>query len=142
QYFDQTKSHPYDDALARTRRALELGILHGILWHQGESDTTPELAPSYEAALTTPIGRLRGELRAQRVPFLIGQLGQFAAVPWNDATRAVDAAHRRVAASVPLAAFVSSDGLTSNPDNIHFNAASLREFGRRYAAAFATLEKK
>ena len=51
-------------------------------------------------------------------------------------------AHRQVAASVPLAAFVSSDGLTSNPDNIHFNAASLREFGRRYAAAFSVLEKK
>lgn len=142
QYFDQTHSHPYDDALARTRRALEFGTLRGILWHQGESDSTPELAPLYEAALTTLIGRLRGELGAQRVPLVIGQLGQFAAVPWNEPTRAVDAAHRQVAASIPLAAFVSSDGLTSNPDNIHFNAASLREFGRRYAAAFFGLEKK
>jgi hypothetical protein len=142
QYFDQTHSHPYDDALARTRRALEFGTLRGILWHQGESDSTPELAPHYEAALTTLVGRLRGELGAQRVPLVIGQLGQFAAVPWNEPTRAVDAAHRQVAASIPLAAFVSSDGLTSNPDNIHFNAASLREFGRRYAVAFFGLEKK
>ena len=142
QYFDQTHSHPYDDALARTRRALEFGTLRGILWHQGESDSTPELAPHYEAALTTLIGRLRGELGAQRVPVVIGQLGQFAAVPWNDPTRAGDSAHRQVAASLPRAAFVSSDGLTSNPDNIHFNAASLREFGKRYAAAFFGLEKK
>jgi Carbohydrate esterase, sialic acid-specific acetylesterase len=142
QYFDQTHSHPYDDALARTRRALQFGTLRGILWHQGESDSTPDLAPEYEAALTTLITRLRSELGAQRVPFLIGQLGQFTAVPWNEPTRTVDTAQRHVAASVPLAAFVSSDGLTSNPDNIHFNAASLREFGKRYAAAFAGLEKK
>jgi hypothetical protein len=142
QFFDQTHSHPYDDALARTRRALEFGTLRGILWHQGESDSTPELAPHYEGALTTLLERLRSELGAQRVPVLIGQLGQFSAVPWNDPTRTVDAAHRHVAARAPLAAFVSSDGLTSNPDKIHFNAASLREFGKRYAAALVTLERK
>jgi hypothetical protein len=140
QYFEPTHSHPYDDALARTRRALEFGTLRGILWHQGESDSKPELAPRYEAALTALIDRLRGELGAPRVPFLIGQLGQFAAVPWNDPTRSVDAAHRHVAATASLAAFVSSDGLTSNPDNIHFNSASLREFGKRYATALAGLE--
>ena len=142
QFFDQTNSHPYDDALARTRAALKFGTLRGILWHQGESDSTPELAPHYEDALTTLVERLRRELGAQRVPFLIGQLGQFRAVPWNDPTRAVDAAQRHVAASIPLAAFVSSDGLTSNPDNIHFDAPSLREFGKRYATAFASLERK
>jgi hypothetical protein len=140
QYFEPTHSHPYDDALARTRRALEFGTLRGILWHQGESDSKPELAPRYEAALTVLIERLRSELGAPRVPFLIGQLGQFGAVPWDTPTRAVDAAQRRVAATASLAAFVSSDGLTSKPDNIHFNSASLREFGKRYAAALAALE--
>ena len=142
QYFDQTHSHPYDDALSRSRRALEAGTLRGILWHQGESDSKPELAPQYEAALTTLLERLRRELGAPRVPVVIGQLGQFAAVPWNDPTRAVDAAHRRIAASLPLAAFVHSDGLAANPDNIHFSAAALREFGRRYAEAFDALERK
>ncbi|HTV25019.1 MAG TPA: sialate O-acetylesterase [Polyangiaceae bacterium] len=142
QYFDQTHSHPYDDALTRTRRALQAGILRGILWHQGESDTQPELAPSYEASLTALIARLRRELGAPRVPFVIGQLGQFAAVPWNEPTRAVDAAHRNVAAAVPLAALVSSHGLASNPDNIHFSAAALREFGRRYAVEFDALERE
>jgi hypothetical protein len=45
-----------------------------------------------------------------------------------------------VAASVPFTAFVSSDGLASKSDKLHFDAPSLREFGKRYAAAFATLE--
>ena len=29
----ETESHPYDDALARTRKAMESGTLKGILWH-------------------------------------------------------------------------------------------------------------
>lgn len=143
QYFDQTQSHPYDDALARARRALRHGNLRGILWHQGESDRSPELAGRHEAALTALIERFRRDLGAPRVPFLIGQLGQFAgAGPWDEAARRVDLAQRNVAARVPFAAFVPSDGLTSKPDNLHFDASSLRELGKRYAAAFADLEKR
>lgn len=139
QYYDGTESHPYDDALARARRALRDGELKGILWHQGESDTTPELAPAYEAALVELIERFRRDLTAPDVPFLIGQLGEFPGAPWHDAHRQVDRAHQAVAARVPHSAFVPSTGLVSKPDNIHFDAASLREFGRRYALAFEAL---
>ena len=34
--------------------------------------------------------------------------------------------------------FVSAEGLTSNPDHLHFNAASLYEFGLRYFDVFET----
>ncbi len=142
-YFDETKSHPYDDALSRARRALTRGRLRGILWHQGESDRTPERAPVYEQALTELVARFRLDLDAPDVPFLIGQLGQFpGAGEWDEHARRVDQAHRDVAARVPFAAFVSSDGLTSKPDNLHFDARSLRELGVRYAAAFAALEQR
>jgi hypothetical protein len=140
QYFDQTHSHPYDDALARTRLALKSGTLQGILWHQGESDRGAELAERYEAALTELIVRFRRELAAPRVPFVIGQIGQFAGAPWDDGGRRVDLAQRNVAAHVPFATFVLADALTSKPDNLHFDARSLREFGKRYAAAFSELE--
>lgn len=142
QYFDQTNSHPYDDALARARLALKHGTLRGILWHQGESDRSPELAERYEAALTELIARLRRELAAHSVPFVLGQLGQFTGAPWDDAARRVDLAQRNVAAQVPFTIFVPADGLTSKPDNLHFDARSLREFGKRYAAAFAKLEQR
>jgi hypothetical protein len=139
-YYEETKSHPYDDAIARARHALERGTLKGILWHQGESDRAPELAPKYGAALTAVIERFRRDLHAPQVPFIIGQLGQFpGAGVWDEPTRSVDKAQREVAAHVPHSAFVPSDGLTSKPDNLHFDARSMREFGKRYAAALAAL---
>jgi hypothetical protein len=32
-YFADTKTHPYDDALARARVAQQTGTLAGIIWH-------------------------------------------------------------------------------------------------------------
>lgn len=131
--FNQTNSRPYDDAIARARRASQDGTLKAILWHQGESDCTAELAPAYEAKLRELITRIRMDLKAPELPFIIGQLGQFGA--WNAPTQQVDQAQRNVAKSMPLVYFVPSDQLTSG-DGIHFNTASLRTLGERFAAAY------
>jgi hypothetical protein len=42
--------------------------------------------------------------------------------------------------TVPLTAFVSSARLADQGDRIHFNSAAYREFGRRYALAFLSLD--
>ena len=138
-YHGQTKNHPYDDTLVRAKKALEVGTLKGVLWHQGESDSKPELAKIYETKLHELIARLRKELNAKDVPFIAGQMGQFPERPWNDARRQVDAAHRALPAKIPHCAFVDSNDLTHRGDQTHFDAASYREFGRRYAAAYFTL---
>ncbi|WP_396624589.1 sialate O-acetylesterase [Luteitalea sp.] len=138
-YDEATKSHPWDDALARAAAALPSGTLKAILWHQGESDATPELAPVYEAKLHALIARFRASLNAPTLPFIVGQLGQYPDVPWDDARRTVDAAHRALPAKVAHTAFVASDGLVHNGDRVHFDSASLREFGRRYANAYERL---
>ncbi|MCO6043576.1 sialate O-acetylesterase [Aeoliella sp. ICT_H6.2] len=138
-YHNQTKSHPYDDAIARTRRATRDGTLQGILWHQGEGDSHPERAPDYEERLRQLIGRFRQDLDAPQLPFVIGQLGQFPQKPWNEARQTVNQAHIAIAEQVPRVGFVSSDGLTCRADNTHFNAESLRKFGRRYAETYLQL---
>lgn len=135
-YHDQTDSHPYDDAIERTERAMEDGKLAGILWHQGESDSRPERARLYKERLIELIARFRTDLDAPDVPFVIGQLGQFEAKPWTAARQQVNQAQIEVAREVPFSAFVSSKGLSSMSDNTHFNAESLHEFGRRYAESY------
>lgn len=53
----------------------------------------------------------------------------------NDALKAT-AAHN------DMTGFVCAKGLTSNPDNLHFSAKALREFGIRYYNEFIKLENK
>jgi len=139
EFYPPTKSHPWDDAMKRAKLALKSGVLKGILWHQGESDSTPELAPGYEAKLHDLIKRLRAELGAPHVPFIAGQMGEFPDQPWDDAHRQVDKAHRDLPGKAPRTAFVSSSGLKHRGDKVHFDAASCRELGRRYAEAFTRL---
>lgn len=141
-FYPPTKSHPWDDALRRAKHALQSGTLQGILWHQGESDATRELAPAYAAKLHDLIGRFRAELRAPDVPFIVGQLGQFAESPWNEYKLQVDKAHRDLPRKVHRTAFVSSAGLAHKGDKVHFDAASYRLLGQRYAKAYLELGRK
>jgi hypothetical protein len=134
-----TKTHPYDDALLRARAAMKDGRLRAILWHQGESDAHPGLSEQYADKLRALIARFRADLNAPDLPFIIGELGQFPGKPWDADVRRVDSVHRAIAASVPNVAYVSSDGLRDRGDTLHFNAASQREFGERYARAYLAL---
>jgi hypothetical protein len=139
EYYAATKSHPWDDAMKRAQLALKSGELKGILWHQGESDCTAALAPGYEAKLHALILAMRKELAAPEVPFIVGQMGQFADKPWKEPHFQVNEAHRTLGGKVPHTAFVSSQDLKHKGDKVHFDAASYREFGKRYAEVFAKM---
>lgn len=134
QFSAATKSHPYDDALVRARRAMQDGTLKAILWHQGESDSSPQNAPLYEKRLAELITRFRTDLNSPELPFIIGQLGQFK--PWNAHQAEVDRAHQAVAAKMKNVRYVSSEKLVSTGDNLHFNTGSYRVFSQRYADAY------
>lgn len=139
---EQTGARPYDDAVARIRAAKPRGTFRAILWHQGESDATEASATSYESRLRSVIERLRSEIGDPELPVLIGQLGRFTAAPWTAPHHQVDAAHRHLAATLRNVAFVSSDGLVDKGDALHFDGASARMLGRRYAEAFRALTRQ
>ncbi len=139
-YDEPTRSHPYDDALKRARKAMETGTLKGILWHQGESDAQPELAAVYEQRLHELIARFRKELNAPDLPFVAGQMGRFEERPWSEAKERVDAAHRNLPGKVAHTAFVSAAELKHKGDQIHFDSDSYRILGDRYAEAYSSLQ--
>lgn len=138
-YHEQTKSHPYDDALRRAKLALTAGILHGILWHQGESDSKPELVAGYEQQLTELIAQFRRELSTPDVPVVVGTLGDFYVAKIPSAAR-INAIFQELPNRIPHVACVDASGLTDKGDQTHFNAPSARELGRRYADAIKKLQ--
>ncbi len=69
-------------------------------------------------------------------PFIAGQMGKFEDMPWTPEKVLVDQVHQNLPKNVPHTAFVSAEGLKHKGDKIHFDSASFRELGKRYAAAF------
>ncbi len=126
--------HPYDDAVRRVNVATQKGVLKAVLWHQGESDNSPQGAEAYLEKLTILIKRFRTAFHNDQLPFIAGQLGPF----HKDRINTVLA---KLPSTVKYTAVVSAEGLTANPDNIHFNTASARELGKRYGIALQALFK-
>jgi hypothetical protein len=138
-FFEQTKSYPYDDMLLRTKLALKDGVLKGILWHQGERDSdTSTLIGTYKDKFIRFVATLRHDLHAEGVPFLAGELAPFSA--HNTGTVAITQIFHDVADEIAQYDVVSTSGLMPMPDGIHFDAASERELGRRYAEKMKILQ--
>lgn len=125
----------YVNAVARAKEALKHGRLAGILWHQGESDSAPGRVATYRVRFAQMIAQLRADLDDQTVPVIVGETGRFR--PDGEAINAVLA---QLPEFVPHCAFVSAEGLSDGGDRLHFDSASFRELGRRYAAAWLRLQ--
>ena len=139
-----------DNAISQAKLAQRTSVIVGILWHQGEGEAqTSELANSYPERFCPIVEELRKELELPDVPFLVGGLGDFLSlytVQVNGVAKPhalygalVNTALESFAAAQPYMGFVPATGLTANPDNLHFNAKSLYEFGLRYFAAYQKL---
>ena len=131
----------YENAVARGQAAIKDGTLKGVLWHQGESDTTSaETAGTYGERLARMIGDLRTDLALPNLPFVAGRLGEFVVRSERYPYAAkVDAALADLPNRVKRAACVSSNGLGHKGDGVHFSADALGELGKRYAAAMVRL---
>lgn len=132
----------YDHAVMMTSLATRTSTLVGILWHQGESDCSPQRYPVYEENCSRILQQLRRDVGAPEVPVILGGLGDFL-VNWEKGDLSayvhINRALQNMADTLPGFGFASAQGLGANPDNLHFSAAALREFGLRYYARFKAL---
>jgi len=132
----------YEQALVRAKAAMADGELKGILWHQGEGDSKREDdAKTYGDRLAKMVTDLRADLGVGDVPFVAGRLGEFLKPKADEPVffGVVNAGIDSIATRVPKATAVSSEGLKHKGDGVHFDSPSLREFGKRYAAAMQKL---
>jgi hypothetical protein len=136
-YLPKTEQCPYDDALSRTKLAMKDGTLKGILWHQGESDSNPEKAATYKDKLASLATTLRNDLQMLDVPFIAGELAGF----WEKGA-ILNPIFHEAKKDIPHYDVVSGKGLIALPDNLHIDAASQREFGKRYADTMKSLNSK
>ncbi|MGF2411093.1 sialate O-acetylesterase [Ferruginibacter sp.] len=129
-------AHPYDDAIARTKMAMQKGVLKGIIWHQGESDNDSGRAVLYLDKLKTLIQRLRTDLQNPNLPFIAGEIGHF------NKTDFINPIVNHLPGAVKNTSVISAKGLTDKGDKLHFDASSARELGKRYATAMQQLQSQ
>lgn len=135
----------YDHAVFQAKLAMRTSRIAGVLWHQGEADCGESCYLTYEKRCINVFENLKKDLNLTEVPFLVGGLGDFLSVcPLSNAF--VNYYHindtlKQMEEKYDYIGFVSAEGLTSNPDLLHFNAKSLREFGERYFNKFKTMNK-
>jgi hypothetical protein len=133
-FYSPTGVYPYDDALTRCRAAMKRGVLKGILWHQGESDSNAKDGPLYQQRLTELIARLRREMKNPDLPFVAGMPAE-AFVARKPESKLVMEATKAVAKAEKNVYWVTASGLSCKADRVHFNTDSARKLGRRYAEA-------
>ncbi len=136
----------FDNAIYQAELASRTSTIAGVLWHQGEADCSEKLYPLYEEKLTKILDSLQKKLNLYDVPILLGGLGDFLKdCPLSAHLKNyihVNEALKNIAQKREMTGFVSAEGLGANPDNLHFSAKALREFGVRYYDAFSDLEYK
>ncbi|AZA83503.1 acetylxylan esterase [Chryseobacterium lactis] len=133
----------FENAISQAKLAQRTSKIMGILWHQGESDCSPEKAEQYSKKFSIIIETLRKELNIQEVPLMIGGLGDFLANgifgQYFASYPLINQALQDFAQTNENAYFVTAKGLSANADGIHFNALSQRLLGVRYYQAFRNL---
>lgn len=127
--------NPYQHLITLAKEAQEVGVIKGILLHQGESNTGDQQWPDKVKKIYDDMLEDLG-LEANSLPLLAGEMV-------HEDQGGICASMNAIVAKLPdvlsTAHIISSSGCTDKDDNIHFDAAGYRELGKRYAETMLTL---
>ncbi|GAB3905245.1 sialate O-acetylesterase [Mucilaginibacter boryungensis] len=134
-YDQATNTHPYDDAVERITAAMKYGIIKGVIWHQGESNSRPDKAKVYLAQLSELIQRIRTLTGNPNLPFVVGELGRYRQAYANINTQLA-----KLPDMIPYTAVSTSENLVHKGDTTHFDGPSAQEMGRRMAVQMLKIQ--
>ena len=128
-YFKAYDNHPYKRLVDMAKIAQKIGVIKGILLHQGESNNCqtdwPQKVKTIYDRLISDLG-----LNAADIPLFVGETVRTEQGGYCGG-------HNGVIANVPAiidnSYVISSEGCAQKGDGLHFTAKSYRMMGARYA---------
>jgi len=132
---DQWQDSLYDESVARLHIALQYGVIKGIIWHQGESDSSEEKAEVYIDKLQKLIARYRDETGNDDLPFVAGELGYY-----KENYKNINNELKKLPELVSHTAVATSEGLVHKGDGTHLDSESARTLGERMAVEMHELQ--
>jgi len=129
-YYKAYDNDPYGRIIEMAKKAQEVGVIKGILLHQGETDNGQQDWPQKVKEVYKRMLKDLG-LKASDVHIFVGE------TEYSD-QGGVCSYHNTVIAKIPdvipTGHVVSAEGIPGNGvDGFHFSAAGYRTFGKRYA---------
>lgn len=123
-------ANPYGRIIEMAKKAQQVGVIKGILLHQGESNNGDEKWPGMVKKIYRDMLSDLG-LKAADVPIFVGET-EYAdmggSCSWHNHVVA------KIPEVIPTGHVVSAEGIPGNgTDPWHFSAAGYRTFGKRYA---------
>lgn len=122
--------NPYGRLVELAKEAQKVGVIKGILLHQGETNSGQQNWPSRVKGIYDDLIKDLG-LDASKVPLVAGEVHP----------RGVSAGMNSVIANLPnqsknfyVASAQGINGVLGDGQNVHFDAAGYRELGKRYAS--------
>jgi len=127
--------NPYSYLVEMAKLAQNDGVIKGILFHQGESNTN-------DSAWTLKVKDVYDNLikdlnlNPDSVPLLAGETVN---ADQGGICAGMNSIIAKLPDVIPNAHVISSSGCSDAPDNLHFNAAGYRTFGMRYGLKMLSL---
>lgn len=122
--------NPYGRIIEMAKKAQEVGVIKGILLHQGESNNGDEKWPGMVKKIYKDMLHDLG-LKASDVHIFVGETeyeNMGGGCSWHNHVVA------KIPEVIPTGHVVSAEGIPGNgTDPWHFSAAGYRTFGKRYA---------
>ncbi|KQB43736.1 DUF303 domain containing protein [Flavobacterium daejeonense] len=119
--------NPRKQLIDLAKQAQKVGVIKGILLHQGEANTGNQNWPSYVKKIYDEM-LTDLSLEANSVPLLAGEL---LSVQGNCCGQWMNPIINSLPNTIPTAHVISSDGCTGQ-DAAHFDSAGYRILGKRY----------
>ncbi|MEY4547015.1 MAG: hypothetical protein RL685_3210 [Pseudomonadota bacterium] len=131
---DNQRNSAYETVVERLLLAQQVGVIKGILFHQGESDAANgTLQNAWPGKVQGLVQDIRTDLGLGNVPFLAGELLANGAPQNGCCGNAMNPRVNALPNLLPNAFVVPGTGLGVQTDGLHYDVAGQREFGRRYA---------
>ena len=125
--------NPYGRIIEMAKKAQEVGVIKGILLHQGCSNCGDPNWPNMVKKIYKDMLKDLG-LKAYNVPLFVGEVERKGDAPQSGGCESHNVQVNRIPEVIPTGYVVSSEGLPGNgQDPWHFSAAGYRTLGKRYA---------
>jgi chitin disaccharide deacetylase len=123
----------------KVKFAMIHGVIKGVLWHQGESNTSDSTDIRLHPERLAQLFKIfRSITHNDNLPILAGELGSYSAN--NKNWQLINAAIKEAIGKDKNAALISTQDLKQKGDYIHFNSAGQRLMGERLARAYLKIK--